>query len=186
MLLFGCVVGASDLYLKRTAPLTIPLLGWTIPPHPAPVLFYGMELHQVMIVAPYFWAGCLCYLYRDRIAMTMNTSILVFMGMALLPPGDLLTVCSFLALPYLALAFCTQSDHPFPIPARIGDLSYGVYIYAFPIQQTVYYYLHGRFSALQMIGITLCATVICAFLSWHLIESPLLRLKPTRRLAKAT
>lgn len=54
MALFSAVVGIAALYLLRSTPLTIPLVHWVIQPNPAPILFLGMDLHQVMLVAPYF------------------------------------------------------------------------------------------------------------------------------------
>lgn len=184
-LLFGCAVAIGDLYLIRSTPLTVPLLGFVLPPHPAPILFYGMDLHQVMGVAPYFWSGCIFCLYRDRIKLNLKITVVMFMVMALLPPGYLLAVWSFIAVPYILLAFCTQSDPAIVLPAWFGDLSYGVYIYAFPVQQTVYYFWHEKLSAFAMLLLTIILTFACAFVSWHVIESPMLRLKPKRRLAPA-
>jgi peptidoglycan/LPS O-acetylase OafA/YrhL len=181
MAVFCGGVGCAALYFLRSTPLTLPFLDLIISPHPDPILFLGMELHQVMLVAPYFWAGCLIYLYRDLVKLTMSATIIVFMIMLLLPPGDLRTVCSWFAIPYITLAFCTQNDRLFRIPTSVGDLSYGIYIYAFPIQQTIYFYWHTKYSILQMTAITAGLVLICAFISWHLIENPSLRLKPSRR-----
>jgi peptidoglycan/LPS O-acetylase OafA/YrhL len=180
---FGGALGLAALYLLRSTPTPIPLFHWVVEPHPAPILFLGMELHQVFLVAPYFWAGCLFGLYRERIKLTMNTTIIVFMVMALLPAGNLLWLWSWFAIPYIVLAFCTQNDRLFSIPAWIGDLSYGIYIYAFPIQQTIYFYWHTKLSLLEMMAITAALTLLCAFISWHIIEKPALRLKPRRRKA---
>ncbi len=184
MLLFGCSVGIADLYFLRSTALTVPFVHWVIPAHTAQILFYGMELHQIMIVAPYFWAGCLFALFRKRIRFMASTSIGLLALTALLPP-DVQMAWSFFSIPYVTLTFCTQDDPKFRIPSWIGDLSYGIYIYAFPIQQAIYLYWHTRLSILQMTGIAAILTMVCAFVSWHIIENPLLRLKPPRPLATA-
>ena len=60
---------------------------------------------------------------------------------------------------------------------RFGDLSYGIYIYAWPIQQFVAFF--GVFK-LGWIGYHLVVVVLChvaAFLSWHLLEKRALSLK---------
>lgn len=181
MALFSAVVGTAALYLLRTTPLTVPLVHWVIQPHSAPILFLGMDLHQVMLVAPYFWAGCLFRLFRDRIKLTMNTAIAAFMIMAVLQPGNVLWLWSWFAIPYIVLAFCTQNDPTFSLPSWLGDLSYGIYIYAFPLQQTVYYYGHTTFSFWQMQALGAALTLFCSYLSWHIVESSALRLKPARR-----
>lgn len=61
--------------------------------------------------------------------------------------------------------------------SKYGDFSYGIYIYAFPIQQTVTLYNGGQMSPLLNFLISLPLSLICAFLSWHLVEKHSLKLK---------
>ena len=61
---------------------------------------------------------------------------------------------------------------------RFGDLSYGVYIFAFPTQQTVAWLLQSRLPWGAELTLVLLATFVLALLSWHLVEKPALRLKP--------
>jgi len=63
---------------------------------------------------------------------------------------------------------------------RFGDYSYGVYLWAFPLQQAVAALVPGITSAAMMLLAGL-ATAGCAALSWHLVERPALALKPGRR-----
>ena len=57
-----------------------------------------------------------------------------------------------------------------------GDCSYGVYIYAFPIQQTLAYLFPGM-SLIAMIALSGAITLSVAALSWTLIERRALALK---------
>ena len=62
---------------------------------------------------------------------------------------------------------------------RTGDYSYGLYIYAFPIEQT----LRQSFPAilpLELFAVASVLTLGCAMLSWHFIEQPALKLKNVR------
>lgn len=59
---------------------------------------------------------------------------------------------------------------------RLGDYSYGTYIYAFPLQQLAVYLFPGT-GPVENILLSLPATLICAVLSWHLVESPALALR---------
>jgi peptidoglycan/LPS O-acetylase OafA/YrhL len=51
---------------------------------------------------------------------------------------------------------------------QLGDISYGIYIYSFPIQQILEHYFH--FSALQLMAPSLLLAAVAGYASWHLIE----------------
>ena len=59
---------------------------------------------------------------------------------------------------------------------KYGDYSYGMYIYAFPIQQSVAALIPG-ISVLAMIVISFIITFILAFISWHVVEKKMLKYK---------
>jgi peptidoglycan/LPS O-acetylase OafA/YrhL len=78
------------------------------------------------------------------------------------------------ALVHLAMSVPTGAR----LTAPFGDLSYGVYIIAFPVQQLGVNWaraLNWSFSASLLFSVT--ATLVLAYLSWHLIEKRALRLK---------
>ena len=60
---------------------------------------------------------------------------------------------------------------------RFGDISYGLYIYAFPVQQTVIWIGGPSLDFLTGLAISIGITMVLAWLSWHWIEYPALQLK---------
>lgn len=81
------------------------------------------------------------------------------------------------ALPYLVVTVGTARTAVLRRFGRFGDLSYGLYIYAFPIQQTIIHSSHNTAPFWLNLVASSAAIAILAFLSWHLIESPALELK---------
>jgi peptidoglycan/LPS O-acetylase OafA/YrhL len=59
---------------------------------------------------------------------------------------------------------------------RVGDYSYGVYVYSFPIQQTVVQRLPG-IEPLTLFGYAFPVVLAIAAVSWHALEKPALGLK---------
>jgi peptidoglycan/LPS O-acetylase OafA/YrhL len=60
---------------------------------------------------------------------------------------------------------------------RIGDYSYGVYVYHFPLQQTLIFLGFGAAGIAAFLGLTLAFLLPVAAASWHWVEKPSLRLK---------
>ena len=52
----------------------------------------------------------------------------------------------------------------------VGDLSYGLYIYGWPIEQGIVYFSGGAAPWWAVFGVALAVAVPTAFLSWHGIE----------------
>jgi len=81
---------------------------------------------------------------------------------------------------YSSVIFGSSKLPVFRSFGRFGDFSYGLYIYAFPVQQFVVFCLFDRIDSLTLAALAYVVTLILAGLSWHFVESPALRLKPSR------
>ncbi len=60
---------------------------------------------------------------------------------------------------------------------RYGDFSYGMYLYAFPVQQTLTSIGGAGWPFPVYIAAGFLFTLLCAIASWHGVEHPALRLK---------
>ncbi|WP_159017966.1 acyltransferase family protein [Algibacter sp. L3A6] len=58
---------------------------------------------------------------------------------------------------------------------KIGDLSYGIYIYSFFIQQLLMWFF--KLNTINLAVYSLLISVVLAYLSWHLVEKSALRYK---------
>ncbi len=80
-----------------------------------------------------------------------------------------------LASPLIAYALLWLSTVlPSPAVARRHDISYGVYIYAFPVQQLLVYAGAHRFGLVGYDVLAALVTAAVAVLSWRLVERPAL------------
>ena len=86
---------------------------------------------------------------------------------------------------YLVIYLALHPALPAFPAARFGDLSYGLYIYGWPVEQTVLY-LRPDATWFELFLIAYPATAVVAFLSWHLVEKRALRLKPAPLAAGAS
>jgi peptidoglycan/LPS O-acetylase OafA/YrhL len=68
---------------------------------------------------------------------------------------------------------------------RFGDLSYGLYLFAWPVQQTVVLFLGRERPLLLLLAVSAAITTLFAYASWHLVEKQALKLKPRRTASRA-
>lgn len=61
---------------------------------------------------------------------------------------------------------------------RFGDFSYGIYLYAFPVQQSVILLTYPRTGFYGSMLLAFAITFVLATFSWYLVEKPALAFKP--------
>ena len=84
-----------------------------------------------------------------------------------------------LIVPVTAVWLGRQSWSGVRDAGRFGDFSYGVYLWAWPVQQVVVLVLRPEAPFLLLLTATLACTFPLAWLSWHMVEKPALRFKPS-------
>jgi peptidoglycan/LPS O-acetylase OafA/YrhL len=85
-------------------------------------------------------------------------------------------------VPSLTIAIGVRSWTGLRDTSRIGDLSYGIYIYAWPVQQIGVAIMGRQTPYLELLSITIPVTLVLAAASWHLVEKKALCFKPGQRL----
>ena len=137
--------------------------------------FYLLEHTQLLRFVWFFFVGSAYYLLRHRFRMSaqMMLTIVVVSSLALLISGHAFLLVYYLALPYFLFYLAYVPAGKIRVFNRLGDYSYGVYLYAFPLQQAlVASGVAWTVSTLIMSASIL--TLVCAICSWHCIERPAL------------
>lgn len=132
---------------------------------------------QFVLVAPAFFTGSAVYLASARGLLSP--------GMGLISLALLLVFAALgwsrQAFPILGscpvLLLAMSSRIRLPRLTRLGDISYGVYLYGFPAALVARSLLGSTASWLTVFAISLPAACLLGLLSWRLIERPALALK---------
>jgi peptidoglycan/LPS O-acetylase OafA/YrhL len=131
----------------------------------------------------FFAIGMTAFLYREHVRFSKGLFVVALVGAMVglhLPGGHVLLPVAY-AYTVLWLSF----NGPFRSFDRKADLSYGIYVYAFPVQQTLALAGVPRFGLLPYVLSTALIVLPLAWLSWTLIEKPALRLKKVFKGRKA-
>ena len=131
----------------------------------------------------FFAAGIILYKLRHTGILDGRIALLALAGLVLSVPLRQFIVLFPIFGCYLALWLALSPRLPVIPAPRFGDLSYGLYIYGWPAEQAVIWLAGGRAAWWQVFLIALPAAATLAFLSWHFVERPMLRLKPASRRA---
>lgn len=154
----------------------------------APYTGGNSDVFYLAKLLPYFLAGGILYMIRDRIPLTwplMVISVAVSAALVLEVPR----YGNQLAAPFVSYAVMwLGAVLPCPDLVRRHDVSYGIYVYAFPVQQLLA--VAGLAVALPLPLYDLLALVVTAPLaiaSWLLVERPVMRRAraATKRLPRA-
>jgi peptidoglycan/LPS O-acetylase OafA/YrhL len=120
-----------------------------------------------------FLAGVTLFLFRDQVPLSVPL-FLLSAALSLLCLAD--RHASYVAC--LPITYLTLYIGLAPLPrswlARLGDYSYGLYVYGYALQQSYADLLPGyRVWWLSLLAV-LPTAVLCAILSWHFVERPAL------------
>lgn len=125
-----------------------------------------------------FFIGTFAFVYRDKIPLHWGIALLLSFAALLM----YMTLPRSIAEPVIILATAYFVFWLAYVPRgallnfnKLGDYSYGVYIYHYPIEQLLMQFI-GGFSPLTLFLITLPLSLVCAVLSWTFIERPSLNL----------
>lgn len=123
-----------------------------------------------------FLAGGVAYLWRERVPLSLAGLAGACVLTALLSATPAYKAAMFLTTAWgvLVLAMAPELTRRHSEPP--ADLSYGVYLYGWPVQQSLVTLWPGA-GALILLWPSLLLTLIVAALSWYGIEKPALRLK---------
>lgn len=139
--------------------------------------FLNINLYKYLELNMCFFFGCVAYLYRDKICFSWTAFVISF---CLLVFGFYmkqysLSICIFGG--YCLLFICYSHRVKLPNISKLGDISYGIYILGFLIQQIFVSLFKGEMEPHLNMFLTILVIFPLSYLMNRFIETPCLKLK---------
>ena len=126
-----------------------------------------------------FFTGCSFYILRNKVKIDGKVFFCISIALTFASLNrHAFFVVYTLGISYIVFFVAYKPNGIIRKYNSFGDYSYGIYIYAFPIQQCIVHTL-PNLSIFRMVYISLPITALFAAVSWHLIERRTLQLKVT-------
>ncbi len=156
-------------------------LGWT---HGTFII--GKLPADVRLTSIFFLGGCF-YLFRDRILLVGSIASMAGVAIVLAavwskPHFEVLFAICF---SYILFYWGDRYGHTMPWMHRVPDISYGIYLYGWPAVCLLIWFYNPAPFVIFLLASTV--SLLLGLGSWHLIESPTLKLKwrPTAAISSA-
>ena len=136
----------------------------------------GSAYSLAYIFGLYFVAGSIAALYKKEIRHNKWFFLLALATTILRCFSAVFDPFIFLAFTYIIL-YIGHLPSVLNHFGRYGDFSYGMFLFGFPIQQSIIHVSNGNISIPLLILVSIILTLPFAVLSWKLIESKALKYK---------
>ncbi|MET3108702.1 peptidoglycan/LPS O-acetylase OafA/YrhL [Oxalobacteraceae bacterium GrIS 2.11] len=150
----------------------ISLIVFWMNPNYLPAFASGTTASHVCFL---FSVGVFIYMNRSHVPVGAYSILIavLFCAVTLGTPGFQYAYIFLLVSMFLSCSFGTQ----FSWFDRIGDYSFGIYLYGWPIQQLVVHF-KPDVSPMMDAVISIPLAILLGFLSWTYIENPVMQMKP--------
>ena len=140
-----------------------------------PMLTGRFDIRLLSYVGLPFAFGSVAWVWRDYIRLDWRYALLGFLGVVVFYSTPLFFAALNLCIVYWVLWLGYGQFPLIGYYRRVGDYSYGIYIYAFPVQQFVAQ--SGIVMPIWNAVLSLLITLVLAILSWRFVEKPALSLR---------
>lgn len=163
LLAFGTLLLLLRIYLGRK---------YFIYNYSSPLLL-GLNIMYCFEWSMYFISGMLFYLFRQEIRYKFSLILALLTLYVIATIVDQNRIMNYFLIPYVVfyIGFFKKTV------SLNNDLSYGIYIYAFPVQQTLIHYFGVDINPYLLMFYTVAIVIPIAYCSWRWIEKPALNYK---------
>ncbi len=142
------------------------------------LFLFGFSIEQTLRLFTYFGLGMVAYLYKDLLTMDISCFVFCVLVLVLASVKVGLNESLFVfVLAYMVLYLAFNKKIYLSWFSKIDDISYGVFLYSFPVQQTVVHLYGGKMPPWLNLSISIVVSLALGALSWYACEKHFLKLK---------
>jgi peptidoglycan/LPS O-acetylase OafA/YrhL len=173
-------LAALGVIRKGRSPVLLAMTGFWWMATVVPVPFdtgpwFQLKDRMLAVHALAFFLGALAYVYADRIPLSRGGAAVAAAALVVAFATHTYDLAGIFPLAYLVVFAAVEA--PFTRVNTTTDISYGVYIYAFPVQQSLAAFGVASAGIIPFLALALTFTGVLALLSWKLVEKPMMRLR---------
>ncbi|UTT67628.1 acyltransferase [Janibacter sp. CX7] len=141
------------------------------------------SIANVAYLLPFFLAGSTIYKFRSVVSGRLWLFLLALAALGLVVASGWGTSLASIPTAYVILWLGARLPGTWTRVGVTNDLSYGMYVFAFPVQQMMAAAGMSGLGPGAFVVVSILATVPVAYLSWCAVERPALRWVRARRAA---
>lgn len=139
--------------------------------------FFDFASFRKLKLFSMFSIGIVFYLWRDKIVLSSKLSTILSVILLISSVSkDVFFVVYTISIPYLLFYLAYIPSGIIRKFNKLGDYSYGLYLYAFPVQQSISS-LVSNVTIPTLILLSFVISICLSFISWHVIEKRCVSLK---------
>lgn len=142
------------------------------------IIFYAMDLGQILSIIPYYLLGMMVAslkINKKSFSILTGCVLMIVYSASGINSIVVSNFLEFILIPYIIFSIAFADKGKLGKICEKYELSYGIFLYGFMIQQLIIYLLYKRGiypTVGLMLVICLGITIICALLSNRCIEQP--------------
>lgn len=150
------------------------------------LIWFNVHNSDTLFMFVCFFAGSAYYMFRNKIKICFQYFIISLVLLLTAGIFGLLKEAFPILGGYIVLYLAFNQWIKLYNFNKHGDFSYGIYIYAFPIQQVIVYLSNYTINPYLLFLISMPLILVFSILSWHLIEKQCLKLRNIRVFDKSS
>jgi peptidoglycan/LPS O-acetylase OafA/YrhL len=132
---------------------------------------------NLMYTIPSFCAGVAMYFIHAKFGLSRRIALGCCGGLLLFAPTGYLMVVSPILAAYPVIYLGMSESVSLGNATKFGDISYGTYLYGWPVEQVVRAVVGTSLSGWSLFLLSFPLAAACGWLSWHLVEKHALAFK---------